>query len=156
MRDAVAAQKREDISDKSGGAWMHLTEQDAQVHLDTRANPVLKVMMKSLLAILCIWAFSSCARATDTRQSALYAVNAAALASAMTYCETRHGGLQQGSAGAQCFSKARSVLAGFELRQKSEEVGKRCGDPATFNTCLTPEIARLVVALNAEFRSKGV
>lgn len=94
--------------------------------------------------------------AADTAQSSLYAANAAALAAAMTYCETRHGNLQRGSAGAECFSQARGVLAGFDLKRRSAEIGARCRDPATFNTCLTPEIATLVRALNEEFRRKGL
>ena len=94
--------------------------------------------------------------ATDTAQSSLYAANAAALACAMTYCETRHGNLQRGSAGAECFSQARGVLAGFELRRRSEEIGARCHDPESFNTCLTPEIAALVRRLNEEFKRQGL
>lgn len=81
----------------------------------------------------------------------LYAVNAAALASAMTYCSTRHGNLQAGSAGQACFVKARQILAGWGLKKTSADVDARCSDPATFNTCLTPEVGRLVYALNAEF-----
>lgn len=94
--------------------------------------------------------------AMDTERSSLYAVNAAALASAMTYCEARHGGLQRGSAGEECFSKARNVLAEFGLRRRSQEVAQRCSDPETFNTCLTPEVASLVRALTTEFRNKSL
>lgn len=93
-------------------------------------------------------------QAVDTRQSALYAVNAAALATAMTHCDVRHGGLQRGSKGAECFAEARGTLSSFGLDRWAGEIGGRCGDPATFNTCLTPEIARLVHALNAEFKRK--
>ena len=81
----------------------------------------------------------------------LYAVNAAALASAMTYCGTRHGNLLTGSPGQACFVKARQVLARWELKKVSAEVNATCSDPTTFNTCLTPEIGKLVYALNAEF-----
>lgn len=81
----------------------------------------------------------------------LYAVNAAALASAMTYCSTRHGNLLTGSPGQACFVKARQVLAQWGLKKVSSDVDAACRDPATFNTCLTPEIGKLVYALNAEF-----
>lgn len=120
-------------------------------------------MSKSLLVLLGIgWAlFAQVAQAqarpaVDTRQSALYAVNAAALATAMTHCDVRHAGLQRGSKGAECFAEARGALAGFGLDRWADEIGGRCGDPATFNTCLTPEIARLVHALNAEFKRKAL
>lgn len=111
--------------------------------------------LSALLAAAVVFAAGT-VRATDTEQSSLYAVNAAALASAISYCTARHGGLQRGSAGAECFAEARSVLAEFDLRRWSREVGTRCSDPASFNTCLTPEIARLAHALNAEFAGKAL
>jgi hypothetical protein len=81
----------------------------------------------------------------------LYAINSAALASAMTYCSTKHGNLLTGSPGQACFAKARQILASYGLKKVSAEVDARCNDPATFNTCLTPEVGKLVYALNAEF-----
>ena len=81
----------------------------------------------------------------------VYAVNAAALASAMTYCSTRHGDLLNGSPGQACFVKARQILAGWGLKKIAADVDATCGDPATFNTCLTPQVGKLVYALNAEF-----
>jgi hypothetical protein len=86
----------------------------------------------------------------------LYAVNSAALASAMTYCSTRHGNLLAGSPGQACFTKARQVLANYGLKKFSADVDGRCNNPATFNTCLTPEIGKLVYALNAEFVKQGL
>jgi hypothetical protein len=86
----------------------------------------------------------------------LYAINSAALASAMTYCSTRHGNLLTGSPGQACFTKARQVLVEHGLKKVSAEVDARCNDPATFNTCLTPEVGRLVYALNAEFVKRGL
>ncbi|WP_407353743.1 hypothetical protein [Luteimonas sp. R10] len=120
----------------------------------SRARTIMpRLRMPGLLAGILVL---SSAHAADAEQSSLYAVNAAALASGITYCGTRYGGLQRGSAGAECFTSARSVLADFDLRRRSQEVAARCSDPATFNTCLTPEIARLVHALNAEFADKGL
>lgn len=81
----------------------------------------------------------------------VYAVNAAALASAMTYCSTRHGNLLNGSPGQACFVKARQILAGWGLKKIASEVDAACSNPATFNTCLTPQVGKLVYALNAEF-----
>ena len=86
----------------------------------------------------------------------LYAVNSAALASAMTYCSTKYGNLQTGSPGQACFIKARQLLANYGLKKVSADVDGRCNDPATFNTCLTPEVGKLVYALNAEFVKQGL
>ena len=86
----------------------------------------------------------------------LYAINSAALASAMTYCSTKHGNLLAGSPGQACFIKARQVLANYGLKKVSADVDGRCNNPATFNTCLTPEVGRLVYALNAEFVKQGL
>ncbi len=96
------------------------------------------------------------ARASTIAQPSLYAVNAAALASAMTFCSTKYNGMMQGSPGATCFAKARLVLANFELKRRSEEIDAACSDPAKFNTCLTPQIGRLVYALNAEFAKQAL
>ena len=87
---------------------------------------------------------------------ALYAVNSAALASAMTFCSTKYGNLAAGSPGQACFSKARQLLANWGLKKTSADVEARCNNPATFNTCLTPEVGKLVYALNAEFVKQGL
>lgn len=86
----------------------------------------------------------------------LYAVNSAALASAMTYCSTKYGNLLTGSPGQACFVKARQALVDHGLKKVSSDVDARCNNPTTFNTCLTPEIGRLVYALNAEFVKRGL
>lgn len=86
----------------------------------------------------------------------LYAINSAALASAMTYCSTKHGDLLAGSPGQACFIKARQVLANYGLKKVSADVDARCNNPVTFNTCLTPEVGKLVYALNAEFVKQGL
>ena len=86
----------------------------------------------------------------------LYAINSAALASAMTYCSTKHGDLLAGSPGQACFIKARQVLANYGLKKVSADVDARCNNPATFNTCLTPEVGKLVYALYAEFVKLGL
>ncbi len=111
-----------------------------------------------LLAILLMAAPSTAwaQAASPTADPALYAVNSAALASAISLCTAKHGELRQGSPGQQCFNQARNVLANFELRRRSQEIASRCDDTATFNTCLTPEIARLVFALSTEFGKHGL
>ena len=68
----------------------------------------------------------------------------AALASAMTYCSTKHGDLLAGSPGQACFKKAWQILANHGLKKVSANVDDRCNNPATFNTCLTPEVGKLV------------
>ncbi len=96
-------------------------------------------------------AFASAGATAATPGPALYSVNSAAIASAMTYCSTKYGNLQQGSPGQACFVRARGILAAYGLREVASGIESRCQDPNTFNTCLTPEIGRLVYALNAEF-----
>ena len=95
--------------------------------------------------------------APGTRSShSLYAINSAALASAMTYCSARHGSLVAGSAGQACFVKARQVLARWGLKKTAADVEAACSEPATYNTCLTPQVGKLVYALNAEFAKQGL
>ena len=118
-------------------------------------------MSKSLPTLALLLCASAAAGAQTSPPPAkpspsLYAINAAGLASAMTYCSTKHGNLLTGSLGHACFTKARQVLAEYGLKKVSTEVDARCSNPATFNTCLTPEVARLVYALNAEFVKRGL
>ncbi|TDK28636.1 hypothetical protein E2F46_01780 [Luteimonas aestuarii] len=86
----------------------------------------------------------------------LYAVNSAAISAAMTYCMAKYGPLTTGSRSAACFSRARNVLADFGLREKSVRIDQTCNNPSQFNTCITPEIGRFVIALNAEFGKQGL
>lgn len=81
----------------------------------------------------------------------LYAVNAASLSAAMTYCMTKYGPLRVGSRGESCFVRARQALAGYGLADHARKIDAACNDPARFNTCITPEIGKLVMALNALF-----
>ena len=118
-------------------------------------------MSKPLLTLALLLCVSATAGAQTPPQAAkpspsLYAINSAGLASAMTYCSTKHGNLLTGSPGHACFTKARQVLAEHGLKKVSAEVDARCSDPTTFNTCLTPEVGRLVYALNAEFVKRGL
>lgn len=114
-------------------------------------KPILLTMLMGVA-----FALPHHARAADTSEGALYAVNAAALAAAITHCTARHGELQQGSPGAACFVRARGILGTFGLKQRSLDVASRCKDPAQFNTCLTPEIARMTHALNQEFAKSSL
>lgn len=86
----------------------------------------------------------------------LYAVNAAGLAAAMTYCTTRHGALREGSPGEACYREARRLLAGMDLRGWARDIDRGCSDPATYNRCMTPQIGRLVYALNDAFTESGL
>lgn len=95
-------------------------------------------------------------RASAIAEPSVYAVNAAALASAMTYCATRHDNLTQGSPGAECFAKARRMLAELKLATWSGAIDRKCTDDTTYNQCITPEIGRLVFSLNDAFKSRGL
>lgn len=109
-----------------------------------------------LLATMAVPVALAQAQKTEPAPPSLYAVSAAGLASAMTYCTTRHGGLTKGSPGEACYAKARGVLASQGLKQRAQDIDRRCTDKATFNTCLTPEIGKLVFTLNAEFTKQGL
>lgn len=118
------------------------------------------MLKRSLIATLLAVSAAASAQTVPAPASkaspSLYAINSAALASAMTYCSTKHGNLLTGSPGQACFMKARQVLASYGLKRVSADVDGRCSDPATFNTCLTPEVGKLVYALNAEFVKQGL
>ncbi|RYZ73188.1 MAG: hypothetical protein EOP91_05965 [Lysobacteraceae bacterium] len=96
--------------------------------------------MSRTLFLLGSWLLASATATAQVATSAtrsshsLHAVNSAALASAMTYCSTRHGSLTAESAGQACFVKARQVLAGWALKKTAGEVELPCSDPATYNT----------------------
>ncbi|MEF3082657.1 hypothetical protein V3391_10625 [Luteimonas sp. SMYT11W] len=86
-----------------------------------------------------------------TAPQSIYAMSAAGLGTAMTYCMTKHGALREGSNAARCYARARAILAAADARRHAEQADARCADPQTFNACITPEIGRFVFALNAEF-----
>ncbi|HEX7803970.1 MAG TPA: hypothetical protein VF471_14565 [Pseudoxanthomonas sp.] len=119
------------------------------------------MLKRSLIATLLAVSAAASAQTASVPASpkvspSLYAINSAALASAMTYCSTKHDNLLTGSPGQACFMKARQILASYGLKKVSADVDARCSDPATFNTCLTPEVGKLVYALNAEFVKQGL
>jgi len=86
----------------------------------------------------------------------IYAISAAGLGSAMTYCMAKHGELREGSPAANCFARARTVLAAADARRHAEQADARCADAATFNECITPEVGRFVYALNGEFSRQAL
>lgn len=86
--------------------------------------------------------------------ASLYAVNAASIATAMTYCMSKHGPLRVGSRAETCFREARNLLAGYGLKAHAERIDQLCRDPAQFNTCITPEIGKLVIALNTQLQER--
>ncbi|WP_334179586.1 hypothetical protein [Pseudoxanthomonas sp.] len=96
------------------------------------------------------WA-QNAADASSSPGASLYAVNAAALATAMTYCMTVHGPLRVGSRGETCFREARNLLARYGLKERAARIDGSCTDHTQFNTCITPEIGRLVMELNTHF-----
>lgn len=118
------------------------------------ASPITAVLL--LAAVVALPAAAQSARPTATPSTgavsaSLYAVNAASLATAMTYCMKMHGPLRVGSRGETCFREARNLLARYGLRTHAERIDRTCQDPAQFNTCITPEIGRLVMELNTHF-----
>ncbi|WP_157062424.1 hypothetical protein [Pseudoxanthomonas dokdonensis] len=96
-------------------------------------------------------AYAQKAPAANQASPSLYSLNSAGLASAMTWCIARHGQMTNGSPAEACFKKTRQVLADAGLKQRADQVDAKCRATTNFNTCLTPEIGRLVFDLNAEF-----
>ena len=113
-----------------------------------------------ILAILLVSAANAPALAQTPRRHAapqsIYAMSAAGLGSAMTYCMTKYGPLREGSTAARCYARARALLAAADARRHAELADARCADPQTFNACITPEIGRFVFALNAEFAKQAL
>lgn len=106
----------------------------------------------SLLLMLVL----SVASAQPPLPKSIYAISAAGLASAMSYCIAKHGPLREGSPAARCYASARAVLAATKLRERAAEVDKRCQDPGAFNECITPEVGRLVYELNEQFTRQSL
>lgn len=118
---------------------------------------IARVVCRVSGALLLASGLASAAHAqTQAARPSLYAVNSAGLAAAMTYCSTRHEGIRQGSPGEACYRKARELLGTMELRTWADEIDRKCADPATYNRCMTPEIGRLVYALNDAFVENGL
>ena len=118
------------------------------------ASPITAVLLLAVAIALPAGAQSARPTATPSTgavSASLYAVNAASLATAMTYCMKTHGPLRVGSRGETCFREARNLLARYGLRTYAERIDQACRDPSQFNTCITPEIGRLVMELNTHF-----
>ena len=106
-----------------------------------------------LLTAVCCAVAAPSLRAQQS-SSATYAVHAAALSATMTYCRTKHGPLRPNSAGQECFHRAKEALNEVDLKAASSRIDRQCSDPATFNTCLTPEIGKVVYRILEVFESK--
>ncbi|WP_024889228.1 hypothetical protein [Luteimonas huabeiensis] len=118
--------------------------------------------MRTLVLVFAALALPACPAAAQPSSAApsqprsLYAVSAAGLGSAMSYCIARHGRMRQGSEAERCYARARAILGAAGLRDRAAQVDTRCADPATFNECITPEIGRLVYDLNDRFIEEGL
>lgn len=117
-------------------------------------NPCKLLLVMTVLMAIAPLAFAQSSQRAPS--PSLYAVNAASIASAMTYCTTKYGPLTVGSASEACLSRTRNVLAGYGLRQQAERIEQVCREPSKFNTCITPEIGKLVIALNTLFNEQRI
>jgi hypothetical protein len=116
-------------------------------------------LRKLLLPVIALLAMATSAWSQSVPRAAgpaLYAVNAAAISAAMSYCMTKYGPLTLGSAGDACLKRARNLLAGYGLKQEAERIDGVCREPGRFNTCITPEIGRLVISLNTLFKERRI
>lgn len=124
-----------------------------------RRARIMPLRKRLLPVIACLAAIAPAAWAQSPPRTAgpsLYAVNGASISAAMTYCMTKYGPLTVGSAGDACLKRARNLLAGYGLRQQAERIDRVCNQPDKFNTCITPEIGRLVIALNTLFDERRI
>lgn len=117
-------------------------------------SAVSRFARTTLLAALACPALA-CAQQAAAPKS-LYAINSAGLGSAMSYCIAKHGALTQGSQGEACFFRARGTLASMQSAQRAAQIDRQCNVPASFNTCLTPQIGKFVYDLVAEFQKQGL
>lgn len=108
------------------------------------------------LALACCTLAAAAQPAATIASPSVYAVNAAALSAAMTYCSTRHQNIHQGTAGAACFGHARNLLPELKLSNWAADIDRKCTERAAYNRCITPEIGRLVYALNDLFKTRGL
>lgn len=111
-----------------------------------------KTAIGVMLAWLLLWpALAQSQGGSLQAKPSIYAVNSASLAAAMTYCIAKYGGMTQGSAGAACYTRARGLLVDMKLREWADGIDRKCAEPNTYSRCMTPEIGRLVYALNDTF-----
>lgn len=99
---------------------------------------------------------TAAAQPSSQEPKSLYAISAAGLASAMSYCIGRHGELREGAPASACYAGARAVLSRSDVRRRAQQADIRCVDPATFNQCITPEVGRFVYELTAQFHTGGL
>ena len=103
------------------------------------------------LLLLGVHAPAASAQTPEATPKSIHAIGAAGLGSAMSYCIAKYGPLRQGSPAANCYARARGILAGADARGHAARADATCADPATFNQCITPEVGRFVYALTEEF-----
>ena len=105
----------------------------------------------AVLLLLGAQAPAAFAQTAEATPKSIHAIGAAGLGSAMSYCIAKSGPLRQGSPAANCYARARAILAGADARGHAARADAACADPATFNQCITPEVGRFVYALTEEF-----
>ena len=104
--------------------------------------------MKIVYALLftCL-TLSPFAAKSESSQNPNYTVHSAALASLISYCHAKHGVVSEMSAGGACFKRGKQSLNKIDLKAASREVAEHCKDPSELQTCITPEIGRVVMSI---------
>jgi hypothetical protein len=98
----------------------------------------------------------SVAAADGSETNIDYAVHAAALSTAISYCHAKYGLVSARSAGGECFGRAKMALSGFDLQAATANVKRQCPDFSTLQRCITPQLSDVVNALLRVFDAKRI
>lgn len=113
--------------------------------------------MKLMLCLpLFLSLMPSIAEADGSETNIDYAVHAAALSTAISYCHAKYGAVTARSPGGECFGRAKMALTGFDLKAASANVKRQCPDASTLQRCITPQLSDVVNALLRIFDAKRI
>ena len=111
--------------------------------------------MKLMLCLPLFLSVTPSVAAVDGSETDIdYAVHAAALGAAISYCHAKYGAVTARSPGGECFGRAKMALTGFDLQAASANVKRRCPDASTLQRCITPQLSDVVNALLRIFDAK--
>lgn len=85
-----------------------------------------------------------------------YAMSAAALSAAVSYCHAKHGPVYGQSRGGVCFEQAKQVVGTFDLARSRDEAKQMCAGSKALQTCITPQLGNMVTALMVLFDQEGL
>jgi hypothetical protein len=84
-----------------------------------------------------------------------YTFYSASFGAAIGYCSARHGIVEERKPGGECFERAKALIATLTIANDIAAAKETCRS-RPLQTCLTPEVARMIQRLLAKFRSEGL